>query len=469
MEGDPPLEQVCSTNRIALSHGVAYGMTRVELDTFPHITILSRSANSEAMTKAVLLECAGAFSPRLEGRSEGSTLLCVLDIAGTQRLWGPPESVAHNLRSQFHRLCIDACVAISGNFHAAVATAKALTADNPVLVIPPGKDREALASLPLAVLNLTEQQAELFSLWGVRSLGALASLPEEELIARIGQPGKHLRQVACGECPHLFQPVEPLFSLSEKMELDSPVAVRAALLFIINTMLEQLICRASARALALASVTMRLAMDGVGSHARTIRTALPTNDRKLWLKLLHLDLETYPPQSAIAAIELEAEPGNTCKVQLELFSPQLPEPSRLDVTLARIGALVGAGNVGSAVLKDTHDPEGYRIEPFRVSNAQFAGNTGSQIRSSMRRIRPADPVLVSLRSERPIFFVFRDFRYDVVRAYGPWHNSGAWWNSQIWEHEQWDLVAHAIDGELLCCCLIRDVLRNMWRMVALYD
>ena len=102
------------------------------------------------------------------------------------------------------------------------------------------------------------------------------------------------------------------------------------------------------------------------SHTRTVRPALPSNDRQLWIKLLHLDLEAHPPQAAILSLTLTAEPGSTSKVQLGLFSPQLPEPTRLDVTLARIRAIVGEDYVGRAVLKDTHQPDGFRMEPFTV-------------------------------------------------------------------------------------------------------
>src|SRR6202012_508940 len=114
------------------------------------------------------------------------------------------------------------------------------------------------------------------------------------------------------------------------------------------------------------SVTITMHLDGGGSHIRTGRPALPSNDRQLWLKLLHLNLEAHPPEAAILVVDLHAEPGNTSKVQLGLFSPQLPEPGRLDVTLARIAAVVGEDNVGRAVLEDTHAREAFRMEPFRV-------------------------------------------------------------------------------------------------------
>jgi protein ImuB len=469
LEGDPPLEQVCSLNRKARALGLIRGMTKVEVETFPSVTALPRSMDEETVAKAVLMECAGGFSPRVEDCSEDGMFLCAIDIAGTEKLFGPAEDLAHNLISRMRVFGIAAGIAISSNFHAALIAAKGLTARNPVQVIPAGEEQAALVSLPLTVLDLTDEQAETFSLWGIRTLGMLADLPEKELIARMGQAGKRLRQLARGERPHLFQPVEPEFTLTEHMELDSPIEALDALLFGSNMMLEQLVLRATARVLALASVTITLKLEGNGSHTRTVRPALPTNDRQLWLKLLHLDLEAHPLQAAILAITLEAEPGRTSKVQLGLFSPQLPEPSRLDVTLARIRAIVGEENVGRAVLKDTHEPDGFRMEAFCLPPAQKIEASSSPVRSALRRFRPAEAIFVMLQDQQPKTFVFREQRYSIERAYGPWMNSGEWWKPSLWGCEQWDLVARTSGNAMLCCCVARDVLRDEWQMVALYD
>jgi protein ImuB len=473
MEGEPPLQQVCSLNRRARSLGMVRGMTQVEVDTFSGVTALRRSPSEEAAATAALLECAGGFSPRVEDRSKEGAFLTAIDIAGTTALFGPPETLAQNLLTRVRALGISASVAIGANLHAAVALARGIHAQT-VKVIPAGEEGAVLAPLPLTVLDLCEEQLETFSLWGIRTLGMLGALPEKELIARMGQAGKRLRQMARGELSHLFQAVEPAFALTERMELDSPVEVLDALLFVVNLMLDQLIRRAAARVLALASVSITLTLEGGATHSRSVRPALPTNDRQLWLKLLHLDLEAHPPQAAILAVALDAEPGSTGKVQLGLFVPQLPEPSRLDVTLARIRGIVGDDNVGRAVLTDTHRPDGFRLDPFNlesfnVSAAEATEIESAPLRPAMRRLRLAEAVFVTVQSERPRAFVFRDRRYAVERAYGPWLTGGEWWSSTLWGCEQWDLMARAQDGAMLCCCLIRDVLREQWQMVGLYD
>lgn len=523
MEGEPPLEQACSMTRRARALGIARGMTKTEVETFPEAIELARSVQEEAATAAALLECAGGFTPRVEEHSGDGIFLCVLDIAGTERLFGPPQKLAQMLLDRMQALGIAACVAVSRNFHAAVALAKGLTRRSPMQVVAEGEESAALAPLPLAVLDLAQQQAEIFALWGIGTLGMLADLPEKELIARMGQDGKRLRQLARGERPHLFQPVEPAFALAERMELDMPVELLDSLLFVIGAMLDQLIVRAQNRILALAAVTVMLGLEGGATHTRTVRPALPSNDKQLWIKLLHLELEAHPPQAAILAVELTAEPGTTSKMQLGLFAPQLPEPSRLDVTLARIRALVGEGNVGRAVLKDTHEADAFRMEEFRLESANSKAAKKSQkpaasghdiqearvsrpavlatstppamrgsgdprdsrpggrrysfaeelspplSRPARRCIRTAETIRVIVENGRPATFVFREQTWFVERAYGPWLTSGNWWNATRWQCEQWDVVARGRDGALLCCCVFRDALRNEWRMAALYD
>jgi protein ImuB len=469
MEGEPPLQQVCSLNPRARLLGMTKGMTRVEVDTFPAPVLLSRSCKEETAVKAILLECAGAFSPRVEDRSRGSAFLCGIDIAGTQSLFGPPAMLVKILLERVRSLGISVRITVSNNFHAAVCLARSLSPSMPTKVIAPGAEAPSLASLPLTVLDLTETQAETFALWGIHTLGMLAALPEKELIARMGQEGGRLRQLARGELPHLFQPIEAPFLLEETIELDSPVELLDSLLFVVGFMLDQLILRAKARIFALASVTIVLTLDGGGVHTRTVRPALSTTDKQLWIKLLHLDLEAHPPQASILALTLAAEPGSTNKLQLGLFSPQLPEAARLDVTLARIRAIVGEHCVGRAVLQDTHASENFRIEPFAVPAGNSIAATSSPPRASMRQLRPPETTSVTLQNRRPVMFFFREHRYSVEHAYGPWLTGGDWWNQTLWGFEKWDLVGRTQNGSILCCCLTRDLLENFWQMEALYD
>jgi protein ImuB len=474
MAGDAPLEQVCSLNTKARLLGMVRGMTRVEVDTFPASSALARSVKEEAATRAILLECAGAFSPRLEEPnvvelSQDAAFTCGIDIAGTRSLFGPPEVLARKLVERVRAVGMRACATVSSNLHAAECMARGLPPNIAVRVISQGEEAAALAELPFTVLDPTREQAATLAAWGMHTLGMLAALPEKDLVARMGQEGRRLWQLARGQRPHLFQPVEPPSALAEQMELDSPVELLDSLLFVAGAMLDQLIVRANARLVALAAVNLTLTLDRGGTHARTVRPALPTNDKQLWIRLLHLDLEAHPPHAAVLAVALDAEPGATSKVQLGLFSPQLPEASRLDVTLARIRAVVGEDNVGRAVLLDAHTPDAFRIEAFRVAEGEDVTTASTEPRAAVRQLRPAESVTVTLEAQRPMRFTFRGQSYKVDRAYGPWLTGGDWWQPTLWGHEQWDIVARAGDNSLLCCCLVRDRMHSGWQMVSLYD
>jgi protein ImuB len=472
LEGEPPLDQVCSLNGPALALGMTRGMTKLDLEMFSSAVVLPRAQAEEAAARTALLQCAGNFSPRIEDQSSGNFFACLIDITGTEQLFGSPQVLGENLQKKIAALGVQTTIAISSNFHAARCLARGHSGAE-IRVISPGTEASALASLPLSVLALSPEHEETFAMWGITSLGDLGKLSETELITRLGQAGKELRLMARGESPHLFTPIEEAFLLLEQMELDTPVELLDSLLFIVRVMIDQLIVRAQSSILALAEITLTLKLEGDTTHSRTVRPALPNNDLQLWLKLIHLDLQAHPPQAAIKSLSLSAQPGSTSKVQLGLFSPQQPESMRLDVTLARIRSIVGDGCVGRAVLNDTHRPDAFTVEPFVVPPAQ-ADQSGPQTRRvALRQIRPPEAVTVTLLNLKPNTFIFRERQYLVEQAYGPWPSSGDWWNPNLWSVEQWDLVARGNDTTnpttWLCCCLTRDLVEGHWQLEALYD
>ncbi len=226
-------------------------MSKLELEMFPAAVVLPRLRREEAAARAALLECSCGFSPRVEDLSSDSSFTCLIDIAGTETLFGSPDALGETLLKKTQALGIQASIAISSNFHAARCLARGLHFDSRkragIRVVPRGMECAALAPLPLTVLDLSPEHAETFSMWGITTLGALANLKETELIARLGQEGKELRLLARGELPHLFSPIEAGFALEERMELDSPVELLDSLLFILGVMLDQLIVRAQSQ------------------------------------------------------------------------------------------------------------------------------------------------------------------------------------------------------------------------------
>jgi protein ImuB len=536
LDGRAPEEWVCSLNRLAERSGAAVGMTRLEVESMntPQrhgpvvggpgngLRLLKRSVESEAAARAVMLECVAKFSPRIEkvggagsgakapnhfgdsdvrakartlqnalhatGVSEadcweaggGTACAFVLDIAGTERLFGPPAQLAERLREELAAAGFRASIAVSANFDTARMKAPSMRR---IVVIPEGAEAEALAKLPITALGLDEEHAATFALWGIGTLGELAALPEADLVARMGPKARAWLALARGEAEHVLEPGETVFALEEFCEFETPVEQIDSLLFVGARMIDCLVTRAAGRALALRSLAAEMGMEGGATHGCAIRPAVPTIDRKFLLKLLQLEIGAHPPQAAVVRLTLRAEAGAQSKVQLGLFAPQTPEPSRLDVTLARLRAMVGEERVGSPLLEDTHRADGFRMEGFVNPGPQMRGTGGTHTRSctdvgsyptqaelgwgtprmALRRVRPArmvrvvlSPTLPTKKTDqvgaipglkietwgtRPIAFSDGENRYEIAAAYGPWKTSGCWWTLEAWDAEEWDVLA----------------------------
>jgi protein ImuB len=469
LQGRAPQEFVCAMNRHALRRGVVLGMTRLDAEVMEGLRLLARSAESEAAARVVLLECIARFSPRIEETSHGTACAFVLDITGTERLFGPSAQLAERMRAALATAGFRVSIAVSTNYEAARMKA---AASSGIAVISDGEEAISLAKLPIAFLDLADEPCETFALWGIRTLGELAALPEIELITRLGPDARTWRELARGVRPHMFQPIEPEFALREFCEFETPVEQIDSLLFIGARMIDCLVARAADRALCLALLTAHMRLEGGQAHLCVLRPAIPSTDRKFLLKLLQLEVAAHPPSAAVVSLELTAEAGQSSTMQLGLFAPQTPEPSRLDVTLARIRAIVGDDRVGSPVLEDTHRAASFRMQGFTVSTRASAEINESQYmqpRMALRRVRPPMPIRVVLRAARPASFRDGASSFEVTAAYGPWRSSGCWWSAGEWDLEEWDVLAARSNGSSAACLLVHDRAQNEWRLEAFYD
>jgi protein ImuB len=479
LEGRASLETICSLNRQAYQKGAAIGMTRLEAEGVAGLRLMARSVEVEAGARAVLLECVAHSSPRIEEVSEGAACAFALDIAGTELLFGPPDVLAQRLRTALLASGFRTSIAVSANFHAARLKAMATRG---ITVIPEGQEATALSKLRLAALSLGDEHAsavpgdrssslgwsETFAIWGIRTLGELAALPEVDLITRLGPRARSWRNLARGVALHTFQPIEADFTLKEIFEFETPIEQMDSLLFIGVRMIDCLVERATTRALSLASLTFEMSLEGGREHKRVIRPALPSVDRKFLLKLLQLEIAAHPPPAAVLSLTLTAEAGQSSKVQLGLFAPQMPEPSRLDVTIARLKAIAGEDRVGSPVLEDSHRSGSFRMEDFSVSGVS-ATSKSSMPRMALRRMRPPVLVRVKLRTTKPAAFHDPERSFEITAAYGPWRSAGCWWSSAGWDEEEWDVLAQTGNGSTVTCLLVQNRSKNQWRLEAYYD
>src|SRR4029079_17807172 len=142
------------------------------------------------------------------------------------------------------------------------------------------------------------------------------------LITRFGQQSRTWLALSRGTAEHTFQPLQEKFELKEHIEFETHIEQLDSLLFISANIINNLVSRASYRALSVASIRIDMSLEGSLQYERMIQPAIPTNDRKFLLKLLQLETAAHPPQASVVSLTLTAEAGHQPKVQLGLFAPQ---------------------------------------------------------------------------------------------------------------------------------------------------
>jgi len=163
---------------------------------------------------------------------------------------------------------------------------------------------------------------------------------------------------------------------------------------------------------------------------------------------------------------LTAEPVKPRVVQEDFFAPAYPSQEKIEVTIARIRHFVGAGNIGSPQVLDTHRPDGFVMGPLadaRVS-AQNTHSSVSGVRLAFRRFRPPQTAHV-ITKQQPVHIMSAVARGAVGVAKGPWFTSGNWWRTDVWNREEWDI---ALRSRALYR-IFRDLRTETWFVEGNYD
>jgi len=461
------------------------------------------SASAEAeKTTSVLVDLAFEFSPLVEQTSADTVLL---DIVGQGILYGSHKAeesstdeleAARNLAPAIARrataLDLKISVAVAANPDVAIHAARAFKGVN---VIPNGDELSQLQNLSIKTIDCSlvdidakraQEIQETLALWGIRTFGDLARLPLPGIAERLGQDGVRLQKLAQGKTDRHLNLVQPPIGFAQSLELEHPVSELEPLSFILSRLLNQLCANLLEYALATNELRIEFKLQDATRHQRTITLPVPMRNPKTLLRLLLFEIEARPPQAPVILVAIIAEPVKPRGSQTGLFMPLTPEPEKLEITLARLAKLVGAGNVGSPEILDTHRPDAFRMNKFGLpiarksrSNPQSAIPTRRDSQSVMgfRIFRPAwraevqtklgTPTRLSASSEQSAGKV----RGTVICAAGPWRGSGDWWRPDVWARDEWDVAVidpASPESEILCR-VYRDLASEEWFVAGIYD
>jgi protein ImuB len=465
VDGKAPLWTVAGLNASARKAGIETGMTKLQVEQFFDAVIRRRSAAEEAAAQAALLDCAAAFSPRVEDTAAGTV---ALDAAGLAGLFGSNAQLARQIARHVSELGFTAHVAMASNPDAAVCAARGRAG---VTVIDCGTEAARLADLSIALLPLETEEYQTLLRWGIRNFGALARLPAKALAERLGQKGVHLHRLANGRASRPLTLRQETLRFEEALELDYSLTLLEPLAFILHRLCDSLFNRLRSRSLAALELRLTLQREHSEPYLLPLRLPVPARNPRIVSRLLMLELESRPPGSPVTGVRIEAIPARPRVSQNGLFVPRAPEAEKLELTLARIAALVGTGNVGSPRLKDSWERNQFDLERFQTRPAGTELQPRQNPHVALRLFRPALPATVQVDHEIPTWIAFSGMHGAIESASGPWHSSGAWWR-RSWSRDEWDVavrISRNFESRRCLLRLFRDTLANRWYAEGIYD
>jgi protein ImuB len=491
-----------------------------------------------------LLAAAREFSPRVEVAGLG-TVLC--DLSGVAKLFGDAPTIAAELRREAADRGIPVRVTVAGTRTAALLVAAARPG---VTVIDPGEEAAALEPLPIrtldallyleadrlevgpkppgrfyraspmeeiarhraaslrratrsrahaAVRDVIERHERLMATlerWGIRTLGALASLPAAELSARLGQEGPAWQRIARGDDIGPLVPTEAEERFEGSLALEWPIEGLEPLSFVLGRLLEPIAAHLERRDRAAAALVVELRLVSRETFTRRLQLPSPIRDPRVLRTLALLDLDTNPPPSGIDAVTVRIEPTPGRVLQHSLLDRARPAPEQVSTLMARLTALMGEHRCGSPRVPDTYRPGAFVMQPFvsdRRDAAKMPAATASIPPSddappqpsgllyAVRRFRQPVPIAVALADDRPV-------RVSPTRSgiasgrvttcAGPWRSSGDWWQTSTahqdkadavsaggWTRDEWDVALD--DGTV--CRIFQDRTTHGWYMEGTID
>jgi protein ImuB len=449
IDGIPPIFKVVAANRKARKLGVENGLMKAQAEAVG-VQIVERSREMEEAAHLLLVNCARAYSPRIQDKADD---LILVDIDGLKSLFGTPLQIASKMRASLALERLSVNVAVAANPDSATLAARGYQG---VTIV---EDSSQLGGLTLSLLDASPAILETLDLWGITTLAGFASLDTKLLSQRLGQQGMRLQKLARGESLNPFVADAAKIEFRERSELEYAIDLLDSLSFILASLLERICIKLEEHSLATNEVDCELVLDPPRTageelaeellfHRRTIKLPNPTTDRRLLLRLMQLDLQAHPPGAAVLKVSVLAHAVRPRYIQQGLFAPNLPDPGKLELLTARLSNLVGKGEVGSLELLDTHRPRAFVVAKF-TPEGDWSGplRTGARTsRAGLRLFEPAKRAQIRIRSDIPLYVSFDGKSGDVIEHSSPWLASGDWWNEMQYDRKEWDVEVQFTDG-----------------------
>jgi len=190
-----------------------------------------------------------------------------------------------------------------GKFTARVAAT--VSAPGEVCLVPKGQERKFLAPIDVSLLPCSRDTLRHLELFGLRTMGDLASLPMGAVQAQFGREGKRIWELAQGIDREPLRPLRREESIREHLAFYAPLISRQALVTAGRELLTRLLGQPAMRGRAARRMTLRALLSDGRSWERAIIFREATADQEQMLCVLRTAIEAAPLMAPIEELSIE--------------------------------------------------------------------------------------------------------------------------------------------------------------------
>lgn len=279
--------------------------------------------NRYAEVSKQIMKILGEFTPEMQQLSIDEALL---DMTGTQRLWGSPEKAAALVKNKIAaQTGLTISIGIGANKYI-VKVASGFRKPDGLTIVAPGEEEKFMAALPIEKLwGAGEKTRDALAAIGIGSIRELQTASLEILRRKFGPAGaKFLIASARGQDPGVFQEETASRSMSTERTFQNDTFDEEAVLDLLRQFSDELIARLWTERLASCCLGIKIRYDDFSSITRQCARGCGYRTSEEVYQdaamLLKKNWDRKRPLRLIGASLMNLQPeGN---VQAELFGPE---------------------------------------------------------------------------------------------------------------------------------------------------
>lgn len=415
---------VRASNQILRKEGIAPGMVVADVRAIlPSVEVFPNDPVSEKKLLNDLAEWCFRYSPVVATDFPDGL---ILDISGCAHLWGGEHRYTDAIKTRLYKGGYDVRVAIADTVGAAWAVARY---GNSGFIVEPGKQAEALFSLPPAALRLEPSILQRMEKLGFRQIGQFMHIPRTNLRRRFGDALLFRLGQALGTDCEPLRSVQPTPVYQERLPCMEPIRTATGIEIALKRVLEALCERFFREGKGMRTGTFK----GYRVDGEVVQVSIGTNrasrNAAHLFKLFELKIPEIEPALGIELFVLEATlVEDVSETQEVLWSMGSNNQTVIAELLDNIGGKVGMKCIHRYLPQEHHWPEN-SIKEISSLELQPETEWRTDRPRPLHLLSSPEPieVMVALPDYPPLHFRHKGNIIRISRADGPERIEQEWW------------------------------------------